>query len=147
GAPLMPSRIRRFDIAPPSGGSLDAPEGRQRQLFGYRFEDHLHAHPGPEAARRDVAQVSGEADARVLDELDQRRDVRHAIAGEEGPVDGDPGEETRAAAGRGPGLTLAAAVRTRRRGIPHPAPAALAARDAELARAAAVPEGPGDGPG
>src|SRR2546422_236044 len=95
----MASRMRRFDIPPPSCGSPDAPEGRQRQLFGYRFEDHLHGHPGPETARRDVAQVGGEAHARILDDLDQGGNVGHAIAGKERPVHGDPGEE----AGRAPG--------------------------------------------
>src|SRR5437867_8913271 len=144
----MASRIRRFDIPPPSCGSPDTPEGRQRELFGYGFEDHLDGHSGPQTARRDVAQKGGEAHARVLDELDQRRDVGDAVAvaGEEGPVHGDPGEEARATARRGPCVPFAAAVRTGGRRVPHPARAALAARDAELPLAASVPEGSGDGP-
>src|SRR5205823_10367719 len=127
----MTSWMRRFDMSPPSG-SRDAPERRQREVFGHRFEDDLDGYPGAQATRRDVAQKGREAHARVLVERDQRRHVRDAIAGQERPVHGDPGEELRAAGGGGPAMTVAAAVRTHWRRVPHPAAASLAARDAEL---------------
>src|SRR5262252_2738679 len=74
------------------------------------------------AARRDVAKQRRQSHARILRERDERRDVRDAIAGQKRPVDGDPGEETPAAGGGGPGVTLAAAVRTHGRRVPHPTP-------------------------
>src|SRR5213076_2078552 len=119
-----------------------AAEYRQGEALVNALEGHLDGEPDAEPARRPVVQEGREAEARVLLQLDERGDEGHAVlvAGEERPVHGHPREEPPAPADPRPLVAPAAALRAGRGRVPDPAPAVAAARDAELARAAALPE-------
>src|SRR5207244_11401081 len=123
-------------------------EYRQGEALVNALEGHLDGEADSQPARRHVAQKGREAEARVLLQLDERGDERHAVvpAGEEGALHTHPREASPAPADARPLVPPAAALGAGRSRVPDPAPAVAAARDAELAGAAALPEGAGHRP-
>src|ERR671931_365878 len=104
-----PPATRDASASRPRSG--EATEHRQRHALVDPLERHLDRQPEPRAAGRRVGEEAREADARILLELDEGGDERHAplITRKERAVNSHPGEDPAAAADRRPGVVAAPA--------------------------------------